>query len=309
MIWLNVSLNHERFGHTAQLSSVLAMPSSPSPEFDKVKRSNNIALQTIQKTSNGKPKKKSALTENSPAVTWRTNETTTLNTELHSQILSQGDSAVPIDVDRIPESKEAIPPSKAQKSRPATAGTMDRVTKLLDEPRRHEDRSLEANISPVDLKPDNKKRAIHNIEVSEGTHVAEQERPNKRTRMVIEKPSHPALSYRRKKYGRNGRTSSPRGESPIPTITIDFDEIPDPNHTGVVERPNSRASVMNGKRPGKKTEPKPVAPKRRKQEPQDIKLVSKPKAVSLATAKGDNQSKESLPETDHNVRPLSSSPV
>lgn len=399
MIWLNVSLKHEEFSHTAQFHLVLAMPSSP--EFDhthpnspinqqsesrereaenatpyaelvteiiednaahqtvfldhngdlsfmdphlankafiqplgdntllavsptselprrpaqrstknqadsttitsRVTRSNNIAPQTVPKLSNGKPKKKSAPRKKSPAIKRRTNQTTTLDAQFRSQILSQGHSAVPIDVDKLPPLKETIPPSKIQKRHSATAGTVDRVTKLLDEPRRHEDRSLETNISPVDLKPENKKRAIHKIEDS---HV-EQERSNKRTRMDLEKPLHPALSYQRKKYGRNGRTSSPRGESPIPTV--DYDEIPDPNHTGVVERPNSRASAMNGKRSGKKTEPKPAAPKKRKEEPQDIKLVVKPTApkvpVSLAKAKRDKQARESpFSEIDHHVR-------
>jgi hypothetical protein len=296
---------------TSELPRRLAQRSTKNQEdstavTSRVTRSNNIAPQTVPKPPNDKPKKRSAPTKKSPAVIRRTNQTTTLDAQLHSQILSQGHSAVPIDVDKLPESKETVPPSKTpKKRRSATAGTMDRVTKLLDEPQRHEDRSLEMNISPVDLKPENKKRAIHNIEDSEGIHVAEQERPNKRTRMDLEKPSHPALSYQRKKYGRNGRTSSPRGESPIPTV--DFDEIPDPNHTGVVERPNSRASAMNGKRSGKKTEPKPAAPKKRKEEPQDVKLVVKPTApkvpVSLAKAEGDKQARESLfSEIDHHVR-------
>ena len=268
----------------------------------RVTRSNNIAPQTVPKPPNGKPKKKSTLTKKSPTVKRRPNQTTTLDAQLHSQIQSQGHSAVPIDVDKLPESKEIIPPSKTQKCRSATART--RVTKLLDEPRRHEDGSLEVNIS----KPENKKRAIDNIEDNEENYVAEQERLNKRTRIDLAKPSHPALSYQRKKYGRNGRTPSPRGESPIPTIN--FDEIPDPNHTEVIERPNSRASAMNGKRSGKKTEPKPAAPKKMKQEPQDVKLVVKSTApkvlVSSAMAKRDNQARESLLETDH-VRPFSSS--
>ena len=282
-----------------------------TPITSRATRFNNIAPQTVPKPPNDKPKKKSALTKKLPVVKRRPNQTTTLDAQLHSQIQSQGHSAVPIDVDKLPESKEIIPPSKSQKCRSVVAETMDRVTELLDEPRRHEDRSLETNISPVDLKPENKKRAIRNFEDSEAVHVAERERPNKRTRMDIEKPSHPALTYQRKEYGRNGRTSSPRGESPIPTV--DFDDIPDPDHTGVVERPNSRASAMNGKRSGKKTEPKPAAPKKRKQEPQDVKLVVKPTApkvpVSLVMAKRDNQARGSLSETDHHVRPLSSSPV
>jgi hypothetical protein len=270
----------------------------------RVTRSNNIAPQTVPKPQNGKPKKKSAPTKKSPAVKRRPNQKTTLDAQLHSQILTQGHSDAPIDVDKLLESKGTIPPSKTQKR----AGTMDRaVKKPLEEPRRPEDRSLETNISPVDLKPENKKRAIRKIEDSEGIHVTEQERPNKRTRMDLEKPSHPALSYQRKKYGRNGRTSSPRSESPaIPTV--DFDEIPDPKHTGVVERPNSRASAMNGKRSGRKTEPKPAAPKKGKQEFQDVKPVVKPTApkvpVSLAKAKRDNQARESFSDIDHHVRPL-----
>ena len=273
----------------------------------RVTRSDIIAPQTVPKPLNGKPRKKSVSTKKSPAVKRRPTQTTTLDAQLHSQILSQGHSAVPIDVDKMPELKETIPPSKTQKRSSATAGTMDRaVTKL----RRHEDRSLETNISPVDLKPEDKKRTIRDIEESEGIHAAEQERPNKRTRMDLEKPLHPALSYQRKKYGRNGRTSSPRGESPaIPTV--DFDEIPDPKHTGIVERPITRASAMNGKRSGKKTESKPAAPKKKKQEP-DVKLVIKPTApkvsVSLAKAKRGNQARESLSEIDY-VRPLSLSPV
>jgi hypothetical protein len=289
---------------TSELPRRLAQRSTKKQEdstaiTSRVTRSNNIAPQTVP---NGKPKKKSAPTKKSPAVKRRTNQTATLDAQLRSQIISQGHSAVPIDVDKLPESKETIPPSKIQKRRSATAGTVDRVTKLIDESRRHEDRSLETNISPVDLKPENKKRAIRNIEDSEGIHV-EQEGPNKRTRMDLEKPSHPALSYQRKKYGRNGRTSSPRGESPIPTV--DYDEIPDPNHTGDVERPNFR---VNGKRSGKKTEPKPAAPKKRKEEFQDIKLVVKsttpPKVpVSLAKAKTDKQARESpFSEIDHHVR-------
>lgn len=301
---------------TSELPRRLAQRSTKNQDnstaiTSRVTRSNNIAPQTVPKPPNGKPKKKIALTKKSPAVKPRSNKTTTLDAQLHNQVQSQGHSAVPINVDKLPESKETIPPSKTQKCRSATAGTMDKVTELLDEPRRHEDRSLETNISPVDLKPKNKKRAISNIEDSEVIQVAEQERPNKRTRMDLEKPSYPALSYQRKKYGRNGRISSPGGESPIPTV--DFDEIPDPNHTEVIERPNSRASAMNGKRFGKKTEPKPAAPKKRKQEPQEVKLVVKPTApkvpVSLAMAERDNQARESLSETDHHVRPLSSSPV
>ena len=306
MIWLNVSLNHEDSSIRLNYRLVLAMPSSP--EVDIATPSNNIAPQAVPKPPNVKAKKKSAPNKKSPAVKRRSNQTTTLDIELHSQILSQGHSTVPIDVDKLPESKETIPPSKTQKRRSATAGTMDRVTKLLDEPRRHEDHSLETNITPVDLKPENKKRAIRNIEDSEGTLVAEQERPNKRTRTNIEKPSYPALSYQRKKYGRNGRTSSPRSESPIPTI--DFDEIPDPNLTGVIERPNSRASAMNEKLSEKKTEPKPAAPKKRKrkQEAQDVKLVGKPTASKVPVSlKGDNQARESLSGTDHKVRLLSSS--
>lgn len=165
--------------------SVLAMPSSP--EFDIVTRSNNIAPQIVPKPPNGKPKKKSGLTKKSPPVKRRPNQTTTLEAGSHSQILSQGHPAVPIDVDKLPELKKTIPPSKTQKRRSATAGTMDRVTKLPDEPRRHEDRSLETSISPVDLKLENKKRDICDIEESEGIHVAEKERPNKRTRMDIVK--------------------------------------------------------------------------------------------------------------------------
>lgn len=160
------------------------MPSSP--EFDISTRSNNIVPQTVPRPPNGKPKKKSALTKKSLAVKRRPNQITTLDAVLHSQILSQGHSAVSIDVDRLPELKETIPPSKTQKRRSATTGTVDRVTKPLDEPRRHEDRSLETNISLVDLKPENKKRAIRNIEDSEGIHVDELERPNKRIRMDIE---------------------------------------------------------------------------------------------------------------------------
>lgn len=287
------------------------MPSSP--EFDTVTRSKNNGTQTIQNSPVGKPKKRSGFTKKSPAVERHPNDTTTLDADLHSQILSQleGHSAVPIDVDKLPESKDAIPLSKTQVRRSAISGTMQRDMKLLDEPRQHEHHLTETNISPVDLKPENKKRVFPpNIEDSTGTHVAEQERPNKRTRMDIEKPSHPALSYQRKKYGRNGRTSSPRGESPVPTI--DFDEMPDPNHTGVIERPNPRASAMNGKHSGKKTEPKLAAPQKREQEPQNIKLVGKPTPkvpVSLTTAEGDKQARESLSETDHNVRPISSSPV
>jgi hypothetical protein len=283
--------------------SELAMPSSP--EFDVVTRSDNIGPPTVQKSPNGKPKKKGVLTKKSPAVERPSNDTTTLVAKLHSQFLSQGHSAVPIDVDKLPESKEAISPSKSQIRRSSISGTMEK-TKLLDGPRQYEDRSMESNISPADLKPENKKRAIRSIEDSQGIHVVEQERPNKRTRMDMEKPSHPVLqvSYQRKKYG---RTSSPRGESPI--STIDYDEM----HTGVIERPNPRASAMNGKRSGKKSEPKPAAPQKREQEPQDIKLVGKPTApkvpAPLTTAEGDNQARESLSETDHNVRPLSSSPV
>jgi hypothetical protein len=157
------------------------MPSSP--EFDIVSRSNNIGPQTVQKPSNGKLKKKSALPNKSPAAKGRPKETTTLEAELHSQILSQCHSAVPIDVDKLPGSKETIPPSKTQKHRLAATGTMDRVTKVLDEPRRHGDRSLGTNIFPVD----HKRRAIRNIEDNEGVHVAEQERPSKRIRMDIVK--------------------------------------------------------------------------------------------------------------------------
>ena len=280
---------------TSELPRRLAQRSTKKQEdsmaiTSRVTRSNNIASQTVPKPQNGKLKKKSAPTEKLPAVKRRPNQITTSDAQLHSQILSQGHSAVPINVDKLPESKEILPPSKTQKRRSAsdlrpTAGTMDRVTKVLDEPRRHEDRSLKTNISPVDLKPENKKRAIRNIEDSEEIHVAEQERPNKRTRMDLEKPSHPALSYQRKKHGRNGRTSSPRGESRVPTV--EFDEIPDPNHTGVVERPNSRVSAMNGKRSGKKIEAKPTSTK----------------------AKRDNQARESPSEIDYHVRPLSPSPV
>ena len=281
--------------------SVLAMPSSP--EFDMVTRSKNIGTHTIQKSLNGNPKKTIGHTKKSPAVKRLPNDTTTLDAELHSQILSQGNSAVPIDVDKLPELKEAIPPSETQIRRSAISGTMERVTKALDEPRRNENRSMETNISLVDLTPENKKRAIPNIEDSEGIHVAEQERPNKRTCMDIAKPSHPALSYQRKKYGRNGRTSSPRGESPIPTF--DFDEMSDPNHTGVIERPNPRASDTNCKYSGKKTEPKLAAPQKREQEPQDIKLVGKPTApmasVSLTMAEGDNQAR--VPTKDRHNRP------
>ena len=299
---------------TSELPLRLAQRSTKNREdstavTSRVTRSNNIVPQTVRKPPNGKPKEKSALTKKSPVVKRRPNQTTTLDAQLHSQTLSQGHSAVPIDVDKLPESIETIPPSKTQKRRSATAGTMDRVTKLLDEPRRYEDRSFETNISPVDPKPENKKRTIRNIEDSEGIHVAEQKHPNKRTRMDLEKPSHPALSYQRKKYGRNGRASSPRGGSPIPTV--DFDELPDSNHTGVIERPNSRASAVNGKRSGKKTESTPAAPKKREQEPQDVKLVVKaPKVpVSLTKAKCDNQARLPLSETDHCVRPLSSSPA
>ena len=165
--------------------SVLAMPSSP--EFDIVTRSNNIAPRTVPKSPNGKPKKKGVLIKKMPALKRRPNQTTTLEVELQSQVLTQGHLAVPIDVDKLPESKETIPSSKTHKLRSVTAGTMDRVTKLPDEPRRHEDRSLETSISHVDLKPETKKRAIRNIEDSEGIHVAEQERPNKRTRLDIVK--------------------------------------------------------------------------------------------------------------------------
>lgn len=277
-----------------------------------VTRSNIIAPQTVPKPLNGKPKKKSAPTKKLPAVKRRPNQTTTLDVQLHNQILIQGHSAVPIDIDKLPESKgTTIPPSKTQKRRSATAGTMARaVKKPLDEPLRYEDRSPETNIFP-NPKPENKKRNIRNIEESEGIHDAEQEHPNKRTRMDLEKPLHPALSYQRKKNCRNGRTPSPRGESPAIPI-VDFNEIPDPKHTGVVERPVSRALAMNGKRSGKKTESKPVTPKKRKQEPQDLKLVIKPVPkvpVSLTKAKSDNQVREPLSEIDHHVRPLSSSPV
>lgn len=269
----------------------------------RVTRSNNITEQTIQKLPNNKPKKKSAPTRK-PLVGKRHSnlgfpQTMTFDGQLRGEILIQGHSAAPIDVDKL---EENIPPSKTQKRRSMAAATTDRaVMNPLDEQPQPEDLSLEINLSPADFKPESKKRAIRNIEDNEAIHV-DQERPAKRNRIDTDKPSHPALPYQRKKYGRSGRTSSPRAEPPaIPTV--DFDEIHDPKPTGV-EGPNSRASAMNGKRSGKKTQPKPAAaPKKRKQEPQDIKLDVKPIApevpVSLAKAERDKQTVESLLETDH----------
>lgn len=280
----------------------------------RITRSNNITPQTVQKPPNAKPTKKSMRQKKPPVVKRHPNlefpQTTTSDGQLDTEIPSQGHSAVPIDVDKLPDLKETIPPSKTSKRRTAAAATMDTaVTKPLDEPRRHENRSFEINMSPVGLKPESKKRTIPDVEDNEAIHVADQERSTKRTRIDPEKPSYPALPYQRKKYGRTGRTSSPRVEFPA-ISTIDFDEIPDSKPPGVVERPNSRASAMNGKRLGKKTEPKPTAPKKRKQ---DVKLDAKPIVpkvpVLSSLAKRDNQAKESLSEIDHHVRPLSPSLV
>lgn len=317
-----VFIQHSLEGNTLlAVSSTSELPRRPRKRSTKnqnnsmavtprVTRSNNITPQTIQKPSN--PKKRSAPMKKPPVVkrhAMKFPQTTTLDDQLCSGIPNQGHLVVPIDVDKFPDSKEAIPPSKAQKCPPAAAETVDRAAMMpLDESHGRGDPPLEINISPVDVKPESKKRAVYNIEDNEVIHIVDQERPTKRTRIDPEKPS---LPYQRKKYGRIGRTSSPRAEFPIPAV--DFDEIPDPKHIGVVERPNSRPSAMNSKHSGKKTEPKPAAPKKRKEEHQDVKLGVKPTAqkvpVSLAKAKRDSQAKESLSKIDHHVHPLSSPPV
>jgi hypothetical protein len=284
-------------------SSTSEVPRRPAQRHAK----NQDDIMAATPSNNKPPNAKKGVRQKKPPVVQRHPnlefpQTTTSNGQLDTEILSQGHSAMPIDVDKLPNPKETIPPSKTPKRR----------TAALDEPRRREDRSFEMNISPVGLKPESKKRTIPDVEDNEATHVADQERPTKRTRIDPEKSSYPALPYQRKKYGRTGRTSSLQAESPV-ILTVDFDEIPHPKPPGVVERPNSRVSTMNGKRSGKKTEPKPAAPKKRKQ---DVKLDAKPivpkvpVSLSLAKAKGDNQAKASLfLEIDHHVRPLSPSPV
>ncbi|KAF8803558.1 hypothetical protein BYT27DRAFT_7214560 [Phlegmacium glaucopus] len=256
-------------------------------------RSNNVAPQIVQKLPTGKPKKKSALTKNSPTVKQHANvQTTTLDAQSHNVILGQGYSAAPIDVDNFHESYGSVPLSKTRKRRSAAAGTMIReVTKPFDEPRKLGDSSLEINIPPVVLKPENKKRSSRNMENSEVIHVSDQQRPTKRARIDPDKASHPALPYQRKKYGRSVKTSSPRVESPA-VPTIDFDEIPEPKPTGAVERSKPRVSAMRAKRVGKKMEGKP-ATRKGKQEHQDVKVDVK------ATVPKANQAWESFSEIVH----------
>lgn len=295
-----------------ELPPPLAQQSTKNQDEDaaltsRVTRSHNIAPQVVQKPPIGKPNKKSVPTKNPPAVKKYANlDFPQIDAQLRSVIL--GHSAAPIDVDRFHDSKETVPLLKTQKRRSVAARAMNRAaTKPLDEPL--EDRSLEISISPVDPKPESKKRSTRNMEDNEAIH---EERPTKRTRMESEKSSHPALPYQRKKYGRNGRTSSPRAES-LEIPIVDFDEIPDPKPTGVVEGPKSRVSTMRGKRLGKKTETKLPAPKKREQERQDVKLDVKPAAprvpVSSVKTKRDNQARESPAEIDHHVHQISSFPV
>jgi len=279
----------------------------------RVTRSNNIAPQIVQNPPTSKPKKESVPIKNQPAVKRHANlqipQTTILDAQLHDVISGQGYSASPIDVDNFHESKETVPLLKTQKRRLAAAGTIIReVTKPLDEARRLEDSSLKINISPVVLKPESKKRSSRNMEESEVIHSSDQERPTKRARIDPERPSHPVFPYQRKKYGRNGRISSPRAESPA-VPTFDFDEIPEPEPNGAVKHPKPRASAMKGKRVGKKTRGGPAAPKKGHQ---DVKVDVKPTApkvpVSLAKAKQYNQARESFSKIDHHVRQLSLSP-
>lgn len=299
----------QSLGDNTAASSTSGLPQRPAQQFAKnqndgaavasrVIHPDNTAPQAVQKRPVGRPRKTSTRTKKPPAVKRHANlefpQTTILDT--------QGHSAAPIDVDKFPDLTETIPLLKTQKRRLAAAGTgtTDRaVTKPLHEPVQFEDGSLQINISPVGLKSKSEKRSSRNMEDNEAIHVADQERSTKRIRI---EPSHPALPYQRKKYGRNARTSSPRAEPPeIPAI--DFDEIPAPKPTGVVERLKPRGSAMNAKRVGKKSEPKPAAPKTRKQEVQS----TAPKIpVSLEKAKRDNQAKESLSKIDHYVHQLSS---
>lgn len=260
-----------------ELLPPLAQQSTKNQDEDvavtsRVTRSHNIAPQVVQKLPIGKPNKKSAPTKNLPAVKKYANRDFPQTRTLDAQLRSVilDHSAAPIDVDKFPDSKGTIPL----------------------------------------LKPESKKRSTRNMEDSEAIHVADQERPIKRTRIKSEKPLHPALPYQRKKYGRNGKTSSPRAESPEIPI-VDFDEIPDPKPTGVVEGPKSRVSIMRSKRLGKKIEAKLPAPKKREQERQDIKMDIKPAAaprvsVSLVKTKRDKQARESLAKIVHHVHQISS---
>lgn len=242
----------------------------------RVTRSNNITSRTVQKPPASKPNKKSVPRTNLPGVKRDANLKTPQITTL-----APDHSVISVDVDKFPDSKEAMPPSKKRRSAAAGGTIVREVMKSLDEPQQLEDSPLEITMSPV----------------REAIQVPHQERPTKRARID---PAKPALPYQRKKYGRNVRTSSPRAQSPaIPAV--DFDEIPEPKSTGAVERPKSRVSAMKSKRVGKKTEGKPATPPKRKQEHQDVKVVVKPTApaapkvpVSLTNAKRDHQAREPL---------------
>ena len=166
----------------------------------RVTCSHNIAPQVIRKRPIGKPNKKFMPTKNPLAVKPYANldfpQTRTLYTQLCSVI--PGHSAAPIDVDKFPDSKETIPILKIQKRHSVSARAMNRAaTKLFDEPL--EDRPLEINTSPVDPKPESKKRYSRNMEDSEAIQADNRERETKRTRIESEKPSHPARPYQRKK--------------------------------------------------------------------------------------------------------------
>ena len=269
---------------TSKLPQRPAQPSKKNKDntavTSRVTRSNKIAPQIVQKPPVGRHKKKSVPTKNLAAIERQADlqilHIPTLGSQFQSVILGQGYSAGPID--KIPYSEETIPLLKAPKCRSGAAGTMNKDDmKPLDEPepRQLDDSSVEINIPPVDLRPESKKRSTRNVEESRAIHVTDQERPIKRARTDPEKPSHPTLPYQRK-YGRNGRTSSPRAESPAI----------EPNPARVVERPKSRASAMKGKRVGKKTEATPAAPKKGEHECQDVRMDVKSSApkvpVSLA---------------------------